>query len=246
MVKQGLVISGILHVIILTLPVSVRTGKILNNDREVELYIIDSTPLTEHREKISSLPSLAVKAEKIKPEQIEEYAYKPETPVSKTEKIEYKSAIMDIVVDEPAKEVKSTVVRRKTEEVAKSGRDSLSDAIDSISITPVQEAPTGETTSEPLETAFGATDGPDFIDRVMPEYPPQALRMNKEDTVILVLTIDRNGRLIDAKATKKAGYGFTEAAIRAVKSSTFRPAMKDGKAVTARAVLPIRFEIRKR
>jgi TonB family protein len=246
MVKQGLVVSGILHVLILTLPVPVRMGRILNNNREVELYIIDTTPSIEHREKISSPPSLAVKAEKIKPEQIEKPVYKPEIPVSKTEKIEYKSAIMDIVADEPAKEVKSTIATRKTEDVSRSGTKPSSNVIGSINITPVQEAPTGETTSEPLETAFGATDGPDFIDRVMPEYPPQALRMNKEDTVILVLTIDRGGRLTEVKVTKEAGYGFTEAAIRAVKSSTFRPAIKDGKPVTARAVLPIRFEIKKR
>ncbi len=245
MVKPGLIVSGIVHIIILPLPVSVRTNRLLNNDREVELYIIDTTPLIKIKEQTSSTPTMFVKAEKIQSERIEESVYKPEILAGKEEKTEYEYAL-NIIADEPVKEAKSTIVSRKTEDISKTATDSLSDAIGRISIPPLPEESTGEDASEPVEKTFGTTDGPDFTHRVMPEYPPQALRLNKKDTVILLLTIDKDGKLTDVKVKKRAEYGFTEAAIKAVKSSTFRPAMKNGKPVIARAILPIRFEIKGR
>jgi len=97
----------------------------------------------------------------------------------------------------------------------------------------------------PIETSFGATIAPAFLHREIPLYPIIARRLGKEGKVVLRLTIDEMGILINVEVLEKAGYGFTEAAIEAVKKSTFLPAKKDGKPIACRAILPIRFQLKK-
>jgi protein TonB len=63
---------------------------------------------------------------------------------------------------------------------------------------------------------------------------------------MLRLTIDEVGKLLDVEIVKEAGFGFDEAAVKAVRASTFRPAAKDGKPVACRVLLPIRFKLKRR
>lgn len=93
----------------------------------------------------------------------------------------------------------------------------------------------------PLDTSFGSGDGPTFVARVLPKYPRIAREIGKEGTVILMVTIDERGRLVDVEVLKRAGSGFDEEAVRAVRESSFRPAKRNGKPVTCKAHLPIRF-----
>lgn len=95
----------------------------------------------------------------------------------------------------------------------------------------------------PLHTSFGAMNAPSFIHRAMPVYPPLARRRGKEGRVVLTLLIDQNGMLQEIDITEPAGYGLTEAAIAAVKNSTFAPARVNGQKVASRAILPIRFKL---
>ncbi|MGB9629594.1 MAG: energy transducer TonB [Thermodesulfobacteriota bacterium] len=97
--------------------------------------------------------------------------------------------------------------------------------------------------SSPIETRFGASIAPAFLHRELPVYPLIARRLGKEGKVLLRLTIDEKGNLLDVEALEKAGYGFTEAAIEAVKKSTFLPAKKDGKPIASRALLTVRFQL---
>ncbi|HSW63448.1 MAG TPA: TonB family protein [Dissulfurispiraceae bacterium] len=92
--------------------------------------------------------------------------------------------------------------------------------------------------------AFGSVMGPNFLHRQTPVYPFLAKRMNKEGKVVLRLTIDEHGRLVNTEVVEASGFGFTEAAVDAVKKSTYRPAKRDGVAVLSRAILPIRFELK--
>ncbi len=91
---------------------------------------------------------------------------------------------------------------------------------------------------------FGSVMGPNFLHREMPIYPFTARRMNKEGKVVLRLTIDEHGRLVSTEVVEGAGFGFTEAALEAVKKSTYRPAKRDGVAILSRAILPVRFELK--
>lgn len=92
-----------------------------------------------------------------------------------------------------------------------------------------------------VETSFGATGAPAFINRVMPVYPPAARRLGREGRVVLKLLIDRHGKLRSIEVLEGAGYGFLEAAIAAAKQSTYAPAIINGEAVASVAILPVRF-----
>lgn len=93
------------------------------------------------------------------------------------------------------------------------------------------------------DVPFGSEVAPKFVRREMPIYPLLARRLGKEGKVLLRLTIDERGNLLGVEVIEKASYGFTEAAVEAVKKSTFLPAQKNGKPVTSRALLPIRFRL---
>jgi len=94
------------------------------------------------------------------------------------------------------------------------------------------------------ERAFGAPDGPSFLHRVVPSYPALAKRHEKQGTVLLRVTIDECGHPCEVEILQKAGFGLDEEAVRAVKGSTFVPAKKDGKPLTCKALLPIRFVLK--
>jgi TonB family protein len=95
------------------------------------------------------------------------------------------------------------------------------------------------------DAEFGSGNGPSFLHKEMPVYPFVAKKMSKEGKAVIRLTIDETGKLIGVEVVENTGYGFAEAAIEAVKRSTFRPAMRDTKPVLSRALLPVRFVIKK-
>ncbi|ACI20429.1 energy transducer TonB [Thermodesulfovibrio yellowstonii] len=92
-----------------------------------------------------------------------------------------------------------------------------------------------------IDTEFGTAYGPKFIHREIPIYPQIARRLGKEGKVTLRLTLNEKGELMHIEIIEGAPYGFTESAIEAVKKSKFSPAIKDGKPVACRAILPVRF-----
>ncbi|HOI95817.1 MAG TPA: energy transducer TonB [Syntrophobacter fumaroxidans] len=94
-----------------------------------------------------------------------------------------------------------------------------------------------------VDARFGAANGPRFHRLVKPRYPSVARQLGKEGTVVLRVTIDEKGRAIHVEVLTRAGSGFEEEAILAVRESTFIPARLNGHAVKSRAVLPIRFAL---
>jgi iron complex transport system substrate-binding protein len=62
--------------------------------------------------------------------------------------------------------------------------------------------------------------------------------------VLRLVTIDEHGRLVDVQVVKGGWSGFEEEALRAVKSSTFHPAVHNGKPVLCRTHLPIHFQLK--
>jgi len=94
-----------------------------------------------------------------------------------------------------------------------------------------------------VDARFGVANGPRFHRLVKPRYPSVARQLGKEGTVVLRVTIDEKGRAIHIEVLTRAGSGFEEEAILAVRESTFVPARLNGHAVKSRAVLPIRFTL---
>lgn len=119
---------------------------------------------------------------------------------------------------------------------------------DRASATPGASASlTGSGTSTgngPAVAPFGSRDGPRIATRVLPKYPRLARDLGKEGTVLLRLTIDERGRLVHAELLRRAGSGFDEEALRAVRECSFTPARRNGKPVACRADLPIQFVLK--
>lgn len=78
---------------------------------------------------------------------------------------------------------------------------------------------------------------------VKPAYPEAAKRANVEGVVILQVEIDASGTVMDAQVVKSLGSGCDEAALEAVKQTSFVPAYEDGKPVPVRIRIPYRFKI---
>jgi|GEM_PF-1969526 len=98
-------------------------------------------------------------------------------------------------------------------------------------------------TGKVVEVPFGSSEGPQFLHQETPIYPFFARRMGKEGHVVLRLHIDRRGLLRQVEVVRPGDFGFTEAAVEALKKSTFRPALRDGEGVDSRALLTVWFKL---
>ena len=109
--------------------------------------------------------------------------------------------------------------------------------------TPAPDADLGIGNIE-IKTETGIVE-PTYKFRVEPKYPDSAKKAEKEGTVILEATIDEKGIPKDIVALTDLGFGFEEAAIEALKKTTFRPATKGGKAITLEKVqIPYEFKLK--
>jgi TonB family protein len=74
-------------------------------------------------------------------------------------------------------------------------------------------------------------------------YPPEAKRLGIEGAVRVKLGIDEKGIVVQVKVVERAGHGFDEAAMRAMRQAKFKPAMtSDGRAVPCNIIWTYRFE----
>jgi TonB family protein len=77
------------------------------------------------------------------------------------------------------------------------------------------------------------------------QYPPMAMRQRIESSVILTALISENGDVIDVNILRgDPRFGFNDAAVRAMRTAKFRPAMKDGKRVKTWLPQPIDFKLK--
>jgi len=116
---------------------------------------------------------------------------------------------------------------------------------ESAPICPIADADAEETVhGKPQEVVFGSAEGPRFLRRILPEYPLKERRLGTTGVVVLMLTIDAEGVLIDVEVVDKSNCNFEKAAIEAVTNSSFVAAQRNGRPVGCKAVLPIRFKLR--
>lgn len=94
-----------------------------------------------------------------------------------------------------------------------------------------------------FEPEPGVTN-PQYKFRVEPKYPDSAKKAEKEGEVILQATIDENGIPQDIKALTNLGFGLEEAAIEALKKTTFRPAMKGDEPISKQVAIPYKFTLK--
>ncbi len=76
------------------------------------------------------------------------------------------------------------------------------------------------------------------------EYPVLAAQQGIEATVYLELYIDKSGRIVRATVLKDPGFGFAEAAAKALVGLVCSPARMGDEAVAVRYRYPVRFTLR--
>lgn len=77
-----------------------------------------------------------------------------------------------------------------------------------------------------------------------PQYPIQALRQGQQGEVILDVTINAAGEVVDVKIEKSSGYRILDrAAEEAARKWRFNPGVKDGKPVGGVVRIPVNFSL---
>ena len=85
----------------------------------------------------------------------------------------------------------------------------------------------------------------EYASNPAPAYPADALRDGASGTVMLEVLVDVDGRPITVKVARSSGTrSLDQAARRQVLANwTFRPAMRNGRAVQAIGVIPVEFKL---
>ena len=75
-----------------------------------------------------------------------------------------------------------------------------------------------------------------------PIYPEFAAKAGIQGQVMIKVTINEKGKVIDARILKSVP-ALDAAALKAVQTWTFKPGKKDGKAVSVNMVVPVQFSL---
>ena len=75
-------------------------------------------------------------------------------------------------------------------------------------------------------------------------YPAEARAGELEADVPVEIVVDTAGRVVDARVAARAGSGFDESALTAIRGYRFSPAMRDGTPVRVRMRWSVQFRLR--
>lgn len=93
-----------------------------------------------------------------------------------------------------------------------------------------------------VESAPGAGfKAPEFLNRVKPEYTDEADRAGIAATVEASVVFRSSGEVGRIEIKRWAGFGLDDAAERAIRQLKFKPATRDGRAVSVRATVRYNF-----
>ncbi len=91
---------------------------------------------------------------------------------------------------------------------------------------------------------FRVTELPRFRENIQPIYPDLARRMGIAGSVIIEVSIDEEGKVIDAVIKQGLGYGCDESALESVRKARFYPARSgDGQPVAVKVQIPFHFRL---
>jgi TonB family protein len=85
---------------------------------------------------------------------------------------------------------------------------------------------------------------PQPVNKPILRYPPMAMRTRAQASLILTVLVSETGEVLDVKILRgDPRFGFNDEAVRMLRATRFRPAMKDGKAVKTWIPQPIDFKM---
>lgn len=94
---------------------------------------------------------------------------------------------------------------------------------------------------DPESTRAAGFKPPEFLNRVKPEYSSAAEQADITATVEARVVFYSNGEIGQVNITRWAGFGLDESAEHAIRQLKFKPATRDGKPVSARALIRYNF-----
>jgi len=111
--------------------------------------------------------------------------------------------------------------------------------------TPRAEAPGTSALPPAMDGGFVAFDTPpERLLEVKPEYLSLGIETHSQGTVLVQVTIDETGRVIDAVILRSEVISaLDEACLKAARATPFRPAKQRDVPVMSRVVLPYRFAL---
>lgn len=229
--RYGLITSLSIHSIVFILFLAISVHKSSN---DIKTFYIQFTQMGEHT--VQAPPAVReVKRPKVTEPVRKEI--REETPLIKEPPVKEHEAVIRTEVTESPDAVKVASAPEPEPQVTQH-QGGESKAIN------VSYSALSGTTSV-VETEFGASGAPAFLKRQLPVYPMIARKLGKEGKVVLRLFINEKGKLMNVEVVEPAGYGFTESAMEAVKMSTFSPAHENGVGIASKALLSIRFVLKK-
>jgi TonB family protein len=90
----------------------------------------------------------------------------------------------------------------------------------------------------------GATAPIDLTPSIRPEYTDQARAEGITGTLTLEIIIADSGEVLQARSVgKKLGFGLEEQAVSTYRRKRFAPSILEGKAITVKVLVPIRFSL---
>lgn len=111
--------------------------------------------------------------------------------------------------------------------------------------TPPDTQDDGPPVKEEVYASFYSVDKrPSFINEAILLYPLTERKQGKEGFVILIIKVDKTGRLRDIRITKSGGENFDAAAIQKIEQSSFSPGYKNGAPVNTEMRIKIVFTLR--
>ncbi|MDV6234604.1 energy transducer TonB [Leptospira ellisii] len=90
----------------------------------------------------------------------------------------------------------------------------------------------------------GATAPVDLTPNITPEYPTEARSAGIAGTSTLEVIIAENGQVLRVRSVgKPLGFGLDEAAVEAFYKKRYSPSILDGKPITVKVLIPVRFSL---
>jgi protein TonB len=89
----------------------------------------------------------------------------------------------------------------------------------------------------------GAVSPPRVISKVEAEYTAEALKAQREGSVILQVVVTRDGVARDIHVLRSLGFGLDEKATEAVQQWRFKPGEKSGKPVLVQVTIEMGFRL---
>ncbi|HET6434394.1 MAG TPA: energy transducer TonB [Xanthomonadaceae bacterium] len=106
-------------------------------------------------------------------------------------------------------------------------------------------APPHDPVVPPADTGPLAGVQLEYASAPAPAYPREALREGLQGSVLLKVLVDVDGRPLDVQVARSSGHRALDRAAReqVLRRWTFRPAMRDGRAVQAIGLVPVDFRL---